>query len=385
MSKHPGIFVRKNKNGVRYQVKWRLADGKQVSKTFRTMSEARAFKHRLEVDKSRGLLPDLSRGNMPFAEYARDVFASLEHAPTTIRRRDGIMNKYILPQLGKMPINRITRECIQREVNSWRSNDLAPRSIINHLNILRPIFKQALIDDIIFKDPLKGLQTPKPRDVIRNPLSASECKALLAAINPAYQFAIHVGLATGLRWDEFATVQIKDFRPTENLLRVCRSKTDAGVRELKLDPEDTLIISQHIVATGRVGAEADSPLFTTPGGRALNYSNFRKKVFKPACERAGLPTITFHDLRRTHATMLVSQGLDPKVVQYRMGHKSIITTLKYYAVATEKMKLHAAGAKKRYLEEGFSSGRDAAAQETRAGTPAGNRWVREVSILPLAR
>jgi integrase len=59
--------------------------------------------------------------------------------------------------------------------------------------------------------------------------------------------------------------------------------------------------------------------------------------------------VTFHDLRGTHATILVAEGHDVKVVQERMGHRSITTTLKYYARATEKGKLNAAGAWKRFL------------------------------------
>ena len=84
-------------------------------------------------------------------------------------------------------------------------------------------------------------------------------------------------------------------------------------------------------------------------GSRLHHSNFRRRVFIPACEKAGLKEVTFHDLRRTHATMLVAEGHDLKVIQERMGHRSISTTLSFYAKATERGQAKAAGTKTRYL------------------------------------
>ena len=77
-------------------------------------------------------------------------------------------------------------------------------------------------------------------------------------------------------------------------------------------------------------------LVPSPVGYPLNYTNFRRRVLIPAFERAGLEGFTLHSLRRTHATMLVAKGYNAKAVQKRMGHSSIETTLKYYAVATEE-------------------------------------------------
>jgi integrase len=54
-------------------------------------------------------------------------------------------------------------------------------------------------------------------------------------------------------------------------------------------------------------------------------------VFKKAAIKADLPNITFHDLRRTHATILIASGASQKVVQERLGHRSISTTLALYA------------------------------------------------------
>lgn len=351
MSKHMGIYAKQTKSGIRYQVKWRRADLTQVSKTFRTERDAINYKRQVEHEKSRGTLPDDRLAKVKFGSFAQQaVFPHLDHSPTTILRRDGIMKKHLLPTLGDMTISQIHRTTLLHLVRQWENDGLAPRSIINHLNVLRSVFNEAVLQDIIVRNPMDGVKPPKTKMVKRNPLSPEQCHGLLEAIDPRYAYAIHFVLATGVRWSEFAEMKIRDFKPLNNTVSVSDSKTDAGVRVLPLDPEDTLRISKHIRDTGRNGADADSPLFTSPDGKPLNHSNFRQRIFIPACHEAGLDGVTFHDLRRTHATMLVAEGHDVKVVQERMGHRSISTTLTFYAIATEQGKVKAAGAKNRYLK-----------------------------------
>ncbi len=66
-------------------------------------------------------------------------------------------------------------------------------------------------------------------------------------------------------------------------------------------------------------------------GKLLERPNLLRRSFKPLLERAGLPNIRFHDLRHTHATLLLSKGANPKVVQERLGHATVSITLDVYA------------------------------------------------------
>jgi integrase len=361
MSKHMGIFEKKTKSGLRYQVKWRRTDGTQASKTFHTLRDAKDFKRQVELGKSRGTLPDDRMAKVKFSQFAEEeVFPNLRHNESTKRRRDGIMKKHLVPAIGNKPISQIVRADILRLIRDWESAGLSPRSIMNHLNVLRPVFKEAMLRDIITRNPMQDIKPPKAREVRRQPLTPDQCHALLESIDPEYAYAIHFVLATGVRWSEFANMKIGDFKPLSNSVRITDSKTEAGVREIPLEASDTWLISKHIADTGRNGADADSPLFTSPNGKPLHHSNFRKRVFAPACKAAGLDSVTFHDLRRTHATMLVAQGNDAKVVQERMGHRSITTTLAFYAQATDEGGTKAAGAKNLYLAAPKPAGLDQA-------------------------
>ncbi len=72
-------------------------------------------------------------------------------------------------------------------------------------------------------------------------------------------------------------------------------------------------------------------VFATEIGTLINPSNVRNRSFKPLLKRAGLPNICFHDLRHTCATLLLSQGTHPKLVQELLGHTTIAMTLDTYS------------------------------------------------------
>jgi len=66
----------------------------------------------------------------------------------------------------------------------------------------------------------------------------------------------------------------------------------------------------------------------------MSYENWRRRVWNPACERAGLAGLRFHDLRSLAATTLIAAGVDLKTAQSRLGHSSSKVTLDLYARAT---------------------------------------------------
>jgi integrase len=72
-------------------------------------------------------------------------------------------------------------------------------------------------------------------------------------------------------------------------------------------------------------------VFATESGSLINPSNLRNRSLKPLLKRAGLPNICFHDLRHTCATLLLSQGTHPKLVQELLGHATISMTLDTYS------------------------------------------------------
>lgn len=71
-------------------------------------------------------------------------------------------------------------------------------------------------------------------------------------------------------------------------------------------------------------------MFASASGRPLDPS-WQRQTFYEALKASGLPPIRFHDLRHTAATLLLTQGVHPKVVSEMLGHATITLTLDTYS------------------------------------------------------
>ena len=83
-------------------------------------------------------------------------------------------------------------------------------------------------------------------------------------------------------------------------------------------------------------------VFCNTIGRPVEAQNLVRRSFKPLLERAGLPSIRFHDLRHTSATLLLGQNVHPKVVQERLGHSQVSVTMDTYSHVMPSMQRDAA-------------------------------------------
>lgn len=111
---------------------------------------------------------------------------------------------------------------------------------------------------------------------------------------------------------------------------VDRTKTPASVRTVPLPEVVVEALAAHLAAFPQTNP--DAPIFTTPLGKPLRRSNFND-VWKAACKAAGVPITReygYHSLRHYYASQLIAQGLNPKIVQARLGHSSITETMDTY-------------------------------------------------------
>jgi integrase len=93
------------------------------------------------------------------------------------------------------------------------------------------------------------------------------------------------------------------------------------------------MLGAHLTAPTPGGTGPGAAVFHTPLGRAVNHTAFMRLVFRPAVQAAlpaHLQKLRFHDLRHTCASLLIAAGAHAKLVQERLGHASITTTLNLY-------------------------------------------------------
>jgi integrase len=102
----------------------------------------------------------------------------------------------------------------------------------------------------------------------------------------------------------------------------------------------------------------DDIVFASGIGTPLDAQNVVNRSFKPLLERAGIPSIRFHDLRHTCATLLLAKGVHPKLVQALLGHASISITMDLYSHWAPAMGDQAAAAIEDVLREDQTEAED---------------------------
>jgi integrase len=334
-----------------YKVAYRDEHGRQHFRTFRTRKEAAQYDAQMKASKARGISTDARRDSMTFRELAMTWRASkVGLRGYSLKRIDSILSRHLLPSLGHLKISQISRQRLQDLVNQWCEAGLKPRTILNHRNVFVPILKMAVDDDILVKNPASGVKYPRPAEVRRHQLEPEECQRLLAACDPNTRLVVWLGLITGLRFQELASLDVSDFDPATCSIQVLHSKTERGVRTVRISSDEAQKLWDVIGARPPDLRRHGAPLLCSPEGKRLHYNNLRRTMIKIRAA-ANLEHFSLHDLRRTHATALIASNLDAKVVQERMGHASIQTTLQLYAKATPAALQRSAHAMGQYLDE----------------------------------
>jgi integrase len=179
---------------------------------------------------------------------------------------------------------------------------------------------------------------------------------------PSRYYALLVlALTTGLRSGELFGLRWQDVDLDAGMLTVNQTLEKPGPNPRFGRPKSkasrrTVTLSAQVVETLRrhkgkqnedrlqLGAEwYDFGLcFTVFDGKPLRSGNIRRDAFHPLIKKAGVPMIRFHDLRHSHATMLLSAGIHPKVVSERLGHSGIGITLDTYSHVMPNLQREAA-------------------------------------------
>jgi len=238
---------------------------------------------------------------------------------------------------------------------------LAPSTAAYVLGILSTALNQAVDDELIPRNPVRSVRKPKSRRPKMRILSAEQAATLVGSVRGTRHEALYaVAVWLGPRQGELAALTWADVDPEKRLLAVKRSvNTDrAGerwsptktgeVREIVLPERVAASLARHrkiqaeeMLAAGSAWKNPDLVFPNTLGGvnrRATLYENFQRHR-----ERAGLPTMRFHDLRDTAATLMIRAGVDVRTVADILGHADPAMTLRRYAHVLPDMRERAAG------------------------------------------
>jgi integrase len=336
--------IRKLPSG-RWQARYFDQDGEYQTapSTFATKAEAAHFLATVETDMARGSWRNPRAGEITFAEWAQEYTHGAHHKRATTRNRDrNILRAHLLPALGDLQVSQIRPLDLRRLVHTW-SADLKPSTVRTIYGVLRAILNAAVEADVVAVTPCRGVRLPNEPPAERRFLEPETVTSLATAIDARYRPMIYLAAVLGLRWSEVAGLRVRNIDFRWRTVTVSASlaegtgapaladvKSRASRRTLSLPPFLLALLADHLGRRGLSPEDKDAFVFTAPDGGPLWARNFRSRFWDPAVKAAGIDGLTFHELRHTSAAILIAEGFHPKVIQQRLGHASVKTTMDIY-------------------------------------------------------
>lgn len=331
----------------RYRVRYRQGTT-ETSETFRREADATTFAAILGTGKADNVTEALawlaSKESTAQTQSFGTFFESYVEQLTgvTARTRDDYraMRRRYLSSLDQTPITLITRAQVAAIVNKLDAEEKSPKTIKNVIHMLSSVMALAVDEGHVARNPVKRVRLPKARLGETEPkfLTHDEFRALVGATPDHYKPLIVFLVGTGLRWSEVTALQSRHVDIANGTVRVERAwKRVPGGWELG-PPKSAK--SKRTVNAATLALAAASPLlgkpndlvFTTPRGNVIRHANFYNRIWVPACKKARLdPRPSPHDLRHSHASWLLSDGIPIEAVQDQLGHESLETTRRVYA------------------------------------------------------
>ena len=266
--------------------------------------------------------------------------------------RDGYEEKvrnHINPELGSTPLNQLDTTQIQRFINSRITRELSPKSIRSMYNNLNAALNKAVQLKILKHNPCVGVVLPKLKRYQSEVYDAEQIQRLLEITSQesASLYVISIlGALLGLRRGEMTALRWESIDFQKKTVTICENRVQSTKGVIHKDPKSeagkrTVMIGEKALDALRQVKAIYDEACNDPWFRASGYVLFKENgdPYRPDCitqlwsrfaERSELPYIRLHDLRHTNATLLIANGVSARVVQHRLGHADVSTTLQRY-------------------------------------------------------
>lgn len=322
------------------------ADGKRIriSATGGSVEEVQRKLDAIKQDALRGL--PMKAEKLTVGEY---LIRWLEDAarptvrPSTYVRYSTLIRKHIAPRIGGIQLDKLSPVHVQGLYAELERAGVSPRMRQFIHAVLHRALGQAVKWSLVGRNVCEAVERPRVPHKEARTLDADQARRLLEAAKGDRLEALCVlALTTGMRQGELLGLQWEDVDFKQSTIYVRRTllelngklttgETKSG-RNRRVDLPDVAVQAlwehrKRMLAEGHPGPW----VFCDTKGGPIRKNNLIRRWFKPLLQRAGLPDIRFHDLRHTAATLLLSLGVHPKIVQERLGHSQISVTLDTYS------------------------------------------------------
>ena len=322
-----------------FRVRLRLPDGTVVTESIHPTKPAAQLRAKeIDLEVARDTFLDPRDGRVPLTEWVQLWQDTHEAGPATWSAYRSHLKLHILPRLGHLPLNAIRRQHVKALILDLKTK-LAPRSIADVIMVLSLVLNEAIEDRRITHNPCRGVRVaggPRSERPTATPVQVGQIAARLT--RPVDHAMVVTAAYTGMRWGELAGLSRDNLDLNSGLIRIDPRtgalhevggqlflgppKTPDSAREVHLPPFLTQLLTQVMAA------HPHPMVFCGARGSYQRRSNFNRRAWTPATAgnpEQHLPPVLagmhFHDLRHTHKTWLIEDGI-PEIVQARrLGHR----------------------------------------------------------------
>ena len=279
-------------------------------------------------------------------------------APNTAQTYAWFIDRHIKPTIGQIHLTTLRPERLQRlyseKLTSGRRDGkggLGSRSVRYIHTTIHKALKTAMKMGMIARNPADAVDIPKLERREMRVMTEIDLHIFLEYAGSTPYFALfYTALFTGMRRSELLALRWSDLDLLLCQASVTRSlhqlhnreivfrqpKTAEGRRLIALSPSTVAVLKEHKAAQIEqrwaigMALQDDDLVFSQPDGKPLLPDSITV-AWRNLARRSGLKGIRLHDARHTHASLLLKQGVHPKIVQERLGHASIAITLDTYS------------------------------------------------------
>ena len=339
------------------------------NKTIKGKREAQAYLAKMTNKRNEGVISDSGRVTVKehMETWLETVVKNRVREKTYLDYKDRV-RLYISPVIGNLKLDKLKPELIQIMYNDMLERNLSPRTIRYTHTILSNSLKQAVRWNRIYRNPAELVDLPRQEKKEMQALSQEQVRAFMDVIiyspwKAFYSLLLDSGMrpgeALGLKWNDIdfdnkrvtvnrALTRIrKDSAPELYLLRIILNikcwkleepKTKRSRRTIPLTKQVIKDLREHETTQktqklkAKPGTYFDQGfVFAASNGEPMDQHHLYNRYFKPLLVKAKLPAIRLYDIRHTCASLLLSAGVNPKIVSERLGHASIVLTLDTYS------------------------------------------------------
>lgn len=308
----------------------RLPDGRRRTRTDPLKAVVKRWAEDAESAVRRGEWADPQDGRITLGEWYTRWSATRDIERATIARDASHWRAHVEPRWGSVRLMAVTAWDVEAWLASMSKAGVGATTRAQSFRLLRHMLSDAARHKVIGTDPTATVRAPSiPRHVDRF-LTEAEFERLYAEMPTDQDRALVALMAlAGLRWGEASGLH--GHRVTLDSATPCLMVVEVQRRDGTVKGRPKSDAGQRLVPVVPRLAEALRPVMRPGRLFDVDYTNWRRRVFVPAVQRAQLaaPIPTPHDLRHTFGSWLSDRGVPPTEIMVTMGHSSLRATERY--------------------------------------------------------